>query len=224
MRVNRIDHHALDRFVQQCCGMVDQIRVQRIVTGNQHHQRALAAPARPARLLPERGHRPGKTSQHHRIQSGDINAQLQSVGGSQPAQLALGQGLVQRATVLGKITGPIRRHRVRQFRGNVDQSRPGTQCSQFRRAPRSDERQGLRSLDDQVGHHPGRLGTGGASHRGAVLADHIRPQRGLTMPPCEPRGEPSSVTSTTGWPIRSAAVAPGEAVVALAKITVGCAE
>lgn len=125
--------------------MVDQIRVQRIVTGNQHHQRALAAPARPARLLPERGHRPGKTSQHHRIQSGDINAQLQSVGGSQPAQLALGQGLVQRATVLGKITGPIRRHRVRQFRGNVDQSRPGTQCSQFRRAPRSDERQGLRS-------------------------------------------------------------------------------
>ncbi|CKR87174.1 Uncharacterised protein [Mycobacterium tuberculosis] len=39
-----------------------------------------------------------------------------------------------------------------------------------------------------------------------------------------PRGEPSSVTSTTGWPIRSAAVAPGEAVVALAKITVGCAE
>lgn len=188
MRVNRIDHHALDRFVQQCCGMVDQIRVQRIVTGNQHHQRALAAPARPARLLPERGHRPGKTSQHHRIQSGDINAQLQSVGGSQPAQLALGQGLVQRATVLGKITGPIRRHRVRQFRGNVDQSRPGTQCSQFRRAP---DRTNVKVCAPR---RSGRPSPGPPRHRRSVAPgrrarrSHPTAARAPTMPPCEPPG------------------------------------
>ncbi len=36
-----------------------------------------------------------------------------------------------------------------------------------------------------------------------------------------PWGEPSSVTSSTGSPMSSAAVAPGESVVALAKITVG---
>ena len=36
-----------------------------------------------------------------------------------------------------------------------------------------------------------------------------------------PCGEPSSVTSTTVCPISSEAVAPGDAVVALAKITVG---
>ena len=37
----------------------------------------------------------------------------------------------------------------------------------------------------------------------------------------EPCGEPSWVTSATGRPISSAAVAPGDAVVALAKMTVG---
>ena len=36
-----------------------------------------------------------------------------------------------------------------------------------------------------------------------------------------PCGEPSAVTSRTGRPMSSAAVAPGAAVVALAKITVG---
>jgi len=39
-----------------------------------------------------------------------------------------------------------------------------------------------------------------------------------------PWGEPSSMTSSTGRPMSSAAVAPGESVVALAKITVGRAE
>ena len=39
-----------------------------------------------------------------------------------------------------------------------------------------------------------------------------------------PWGEPSSTTSSTGWPMSSVAVAPGESVVALAKITVGAAE
>ena len=36
-----------------------------------------------------------------------------------------------------------------------------------------------------------------------------------------PCGEPSAVTSATCWPISSAAVLPGQSVVALARITVG---
>ena len=39
-----------------------------------------------------------------------------------------------------------------------------------------------------------------------------------------PCGEPSSVTSATVWPISSDAVAAGDAVVALANITVGPGE
>ena len=111
VRVGGVDDHPLDRFVQQRRRMVDQIGVQRIVAGDQHHQRTLAAPARAAGLLPERRDRPGKTGEHHRVQPGDVDAQLQRVGGGQAAQPALGQGTLQRAAVLGEITGPVRRHR-----------------------------------------------------------------------------------------------------------------
>ena len=52
--VDGIDHDPFDGLVQQCSGVVHQICVQRIVTGDQHHQRALAAAPRPPGLLPER--------------------------------------------------------------------------------------------------------------------------------------------------------------------------
>ncbi len=160
-------------------GIVDQIRVQRIVAGDQHDQRTLAAPARAAGLLPEGRNRPGKTGEHHRVQPGNVDTQLQRVGGGQAAQSALGQGTLQRVAVLGEIAGPVGRHGVRQLRSNVVQPRLGAQRGQFGSAPGTHEGQGLRSLGDQVGHHPRRLRAGGTAHRGTVLAGDVGAQRGL---------------------------------------------
>ena len=166
-------------LLQQRGGVVDQVGVQRVVAGDQHDQRALAPPARPAGLLPERGDRSGEPGEHHRVQAGDVDTQLQRVGGGQAAQSPLGQGALQRGAVLGEVTGPIRRHRLGQRWCDVVQPRPCGQRSEFRTTPRPDERQGLRSLGDQVGHHACRLRTGGAAHGRAVLPGQIGPQRGL---------------------------------------------
>ena len=109
--VGRVDHHPLDRFPEQCLGMVHQIGVERIVTGDQHHQRALAATARSAGLLPERGNGSGETSQQHGVEPGDVDAEFQRVRGGQPAQFAVGQRILQRAAVLGEVTGAVGGHR-----------------------------------------------------------------------------------------------------------------
>ena len=59
------------------------------------------------------------------------------------------------------------------------------------------------------------------SARANVALAKLNLQRATVRAPC---GEPSSVTSTTLCPISSAAVWPGEAVVALANTTVGSPE
>ena len=43
IRVRGIDHDALDRFVQQSRGVMDEVGVQRVVPGDQQDQRALSA-------------------------------------------------------------------------------------------------------------------------------------------------------------------------------------
>ena len=84
VRIGGVGDHPLHRFAQQRVRVVNEVGVQRVVPGHQHHQCTLAASAAAPGLLPERRDRPRKPGQHHGIQSGDVDAQLQGVGGGQP--------------------------------------------------------------------------------------------------------------------------------------------
>ena len=129
--IRRIDHHPLDRFAQQGFRMMDKVGVQRVVAGDQHHQRPLTSSAATARLLPERGDRPGESGQQHGIQSSDVDSQFQRVGGGQAAQLAVGQGSLEYATVLGEIAGAVGSNGPPEVGRDCVQPRLGGQGSQF---------------------------------------------------------------------------------------------
>ena len=176
IRVGRVDHDPFDRLVQQRGGIVHQIGIQRVVSGDQHHQRALTTSPGSAGLLPERRHRSGEAGQHDRVEPGDVDAKLQRIGGGQAPQLAVEQRPLECVAVLGQIARTIGRHRLGQLRSDVLQSRTRCQRGQFGAAPRSDKRQGARPFGDQVGHHTGRLATGGPPYRGAIFTREVGAQ------------------------------------------------
>ena len=179
VRVGRVDHHPFDGFVQQRCGMVHQVRVERIVAGDQNDQCALAAPARTAGLLPERCDGTREARKHNGIEAGDVDPELQRIGGGQSAQLAVGQRPFQSPTILGQVTGPIRRHLIGEIGVRVGQPCPGPECDEFGTPARAHERQRAGPLPHQVGHHPRRFGPCRAAYRSTVLPDQLRQQRRL---------------------------------------------
>ena len=151
--------------------------VQRIVPRHQHHQGTLPAPSGPAGLLPERADGARKSGDHHRVEPGDVDTEFQRVGGGQPAQMSFGQRVFESAAVLGEISGAIGRHLLGHIRRDVVQPRPGGQRRQLRTPAGTHEGQRLRALRHQIGHDPRCLGSGGPSHRCAVLAEQIKAQR-----------------------------------------------
>ena len=83
VRVGRIGDGRLHRAAEHRLGMVHQVGVQRVVPGDEHHQRppsGVRAAARPPGLLPHRGQRAGIAGEHGRVQPGDVDAELERVG------------------------------------------------------------------------------------------------------------------------------------------------
>ena len=185
VRVDRVDDDALDRLVQQRAGIVDEVGVERVVARDHDDQRALPPPSRPARLLPEGGDGAGEPGQHHGVQTRDVDAQFEGVGGGQSAQPAVGQRALQAAAVLGEVAGAVGGDQVDQFRCDVLEPGPCAECGEFGAATRADEGQRPRAFGHQVGHHAGRLGSSRSPYRGAVLARSGRPAVPVpTAPPC----------------------------------------
>ena len=129
--------------------------------------------------MPERRHGAGKPGEHHRVQTGDVDPQLQGVGGGQPPQIALGESAFQFPAVLGEVARSIGRDLPGQFGCDVLEAGTRPERGQFGAAARPDERQRAGAFSDQVGHHPGRLRAGGTPHRSAVFTDEVGTQRRL---------------------------------------------
>ena len=151
--IGRVNHHAFDRLVQESSGMMHQIGVERVVAGDEHHQSALAAPARPPGLLPERRDRARKARQHNSVQSGDVDTEFERIGRRHATQSPVGQRAFQCAAILGQVSRPVGGHRCGQLRVGLRQPRPGAQRRQLRAASGPHERQSSCALGDQVGHH-----------------------------------------------------------------------
>ena len=100
----------LDRAAEQRLGVVHQVGVQRVVAGDEHDQRARPGPPGPAGLLPERRQRAGEAGEHHGVQPGDVDAELQRVGGGHPEQVAAGERRLQRAALLRQVAAAVGGH------------------------------------------------------------------------------------------------------------------
>ncbi len=170
-----VEHVGLDRRPEQRLGVVHQVGVQRVVAGDQHAQRVLAAAPGAADLLPQRRPGAGEAGHQHRVEAGDVDAELEGVGGREPDQLA------RTAAPARARAGPragSRRGRPRPGRrssGATSREQPaGGQRDRLGAAPGPDERQRAHALDDQVGQQVGGLGGRGPPDRRAVLARAAR--------------------------------------------------
>ncbi len=107
----------------------------------------------------------------------------------------------------GEIAGATRCHRARPRRSDIVQPLCRTQCGEFRSTSRPHERQGLRSLSDQVWPSLVPLWRPRSSARKLRFrrAGQVSPQSGLSQRELrDPCGEPSLMTSSTGWLMSSA--------------------
>jgi hypothetical protein len=68
--------------------MVGQVVVQGVVAGHEHDQRLRLRPPGPAGLLPERGERAGVAGEHDGVETGDVDAELERVGGGHAQEVA----------------------------------------------------------------------------------------------------------------------------------------
>ncbi len=96
--------------------MVHEIGVERVVAGDQHHQRAFAAAPGTTGLLPERGDRARVSGDDHRVEAADVHAEFEGVGGGDAEQLAVGEGALEAAAVVGQVPGAVGGHPLGQGR------------------------------------------------------------------------------------------------------------
>ena len=82
--IGGIEHRRLHRPADERIRVVHQIRIQRIRTGNKHHRGGLIPPPGTPCLLPKTRKSSWKPGSNHRIQTPNVNPQLQGIGGGNP--------------------------------------------------------------------------------------------------------------------------------------------
>ena len=211
VRVGRVGDGGLHGPAEDRLRMVHEVGVQRVVAGDEDHQRPRGPLRRRARPAPPaatprracRGSRPARRRPARRCPR-PVRARW-----STPPPAA--RRSPARAPAPGAPPAGSRRGRPATCRPSsgcrFGQPSLGGQRRRLRAVPGPDEGQGAGARRDQVGHHPGRLGRRRPPHRRPVLALGVRNRAGSHSTKSAPgRGAPSSVTARTGRPInRSAA-------------------
>ena len=214
--VRRVDHRRLQRPGEQLGGVLEVPAVELVVAGHEDGGRRLERPPGPAGLLPERGQRAGETLQDDGVEAGDVDAELEGVGGGHAEELALRQRRLQLAPLLGQVPAAVGGHRLRQ--PGVAEPALGLAGHQLGAAPAGGE-------GDRP--QPRARPCWASSPPTSAVAEARRPSSGSTIGRSSsatargPRGEPSSSTGSTGRPHSSAASPAGLPMVALAKQKAG---
>ena len=203
--VGRVGDRRLDRPAEDRARVVGEVVVQRVVAGDEDDQRLLLRAPGAAGLLPQRRQRARVAGEHDRVQPGDVDAELQGVGGGDAQQLAGRQRPLQLAPLLGQVAaavgvdpaGPGRRGRGRPAAARAcsatDSALRRDRTNARVRAPRStrsasspaasaaaDRRSGapcspVRSVSG--GSHSAKVAPGRAGSRRRSTADDRRPTR-----------------------------------------------
>ena len=171
-----VDQGGLVGAAEQVGGVVQEVGVERVVLADQHGQGRPALAARPAGLLPHRGHGSRVAVEHDRVQAADVHAQLQGVGGGQPEQPARDQPLLQLAPLLGQVAGPVGADPSGQAAVDLGHPVAGEAGHQLGRLARAGEAQGPHPGLDGGGQPGGRLGVGAAPQAGRLVQQRRLPE------------------------------------------------
>ena len=160
-------------------GVVHQVGVQRVVGGDEDGEAAGPGAPGPARLLTQRDARARPAGDEDRVQSGDVDAQLQGVGGGQGPQPARTQVGFQGPALLGQVAAAVGRHRADELGQREPQRVAGPLGHDLRRTTRAHEHQCPGAHAQQVHEQLGGLDDGAAPRR-RVLAQVARVRFGGT--------------------------------------------
>ena len=172
IRIGRVENAGLHRPAQQGFRVVDQVSIHRLIAGDEYYERALPAAAGAPGLLPKARDGPRETCRDHGIEPTDIDTQLEGGGGGDAEQGGIVKRALQRAAVLGQVTGAVGGDALGKI-GPAEAT--GEHLGRAHghhlgRAARTHKGHGARALGDEGGHHLGRLGGGGATHRRPMLS------------------------------------------------------
>jgi hypothetical protein len=164
-----VEDRRLDRTAEQGFRVMHEIRVERVVSGDQHRDRLLAGPAGTAGLLPHRGPCAGEAGQQHGVEARHVDTEFECGGGRQTEQRAVTKGSFERSAFLRKVAGSIRRDPAAQVARDIIEvaSRSKRHC--FGSPTRPHERDGPDAIDDEVGEQVGRFGHHRSPHLRTVL-------------------------------------------------------
>ena len=165
--VGRVEDRGL-RGGEDRLGVVHQVGVQRVVGGDEDGEAAGPGASGPARLLPQRDARARPSGDEDRVQAGDVDAQLQGVGGGQGAQPARAQVGLQGPALLGQVAAAVGRHRADELGQREPQRVAGPLGHDLRRTTRAHEHQRPGAYAQQVHEQLGGLDDGAAPRRGIL--------------------------------------------------------
>ena len=179
VRIVRVEHRRLDRGAEDHLRMGEEVGVERVVGRNEDRQRLLPRPTCPPGLLPQAGPATRPSGDQHRVESTDVDAELESIRRGRSQEVALAQVPLQAAPVLGQISPAIGSHSIGNLGSPVPQaiSRPRGQCLHPRTAAR--EGHGLGVASNEISEEIGSLGR----RRDAVSVDRRRLPQGEAQRP-----------------------------------------
>ena len=109
----RIEHRRLHRLVEEHGRVIQQVRVQGVGPGDQDHVGRSATPSGATGLLPEGGSAARVAAQHHGVEPGEVDPELQGVGRRHPADGAVRQPAFDQSAVVREVASPVRQHAAR---------------------------------------------------------------------------------------------------------------
>ncbi len=176
--VPRIEHAGLDVPVEDDVRVVDEVGVQRVVPGDEDAQGRRPGSAGPAELLPQARPRSRPACGDDDVETADVDAHLECVGGGEGPHAPLPQPGLQRPALLGQVPAAVGGGHVGQRRVDVEQVVADEGRGGLRAAPAAYEGQRLAALDDAVGDEVGRLAERAAPHRVTIVRRSLE-HRGL---------------------------------------------
>ncbi len=107
VEVVRVEPRLLRPAAEQELRVVDDVLVHRRGRGDEHGDAHVAAPPRPAHLLPRRRDRARVAGQDRDVQPADVDAELERVGGDDAEDLAVAQAALDRAPLRGQVAAAV---------------------------------------------------------------------------------------------------------------------
>ena len=108
MRIARMDDAGVDGGVEDDFGMMDDVRIERIIAGDEHGHPPLPGPAGAPRLLPQGRQSSRPAGDDDEVEPGDVDAQLQGIRRRHGQQLARPQSGLEHPALFGQIPAPVR--------------------------------------------------------------------------------------------------------------------